>query len=390
MARPFQSGYPVHVKLSNFGPIAEADVAFGDLTVLVGPQATGKSILLQLLKLLLDRRAIHAEMQRFGLEWGRNADEFLQLYFGEGMSKLSHAEGASVTLGGTDQDFASLARSRKGPAADEALFYIPAQRVMSMRDGLTRPFSEYRAGDPFVLRAFSEKLHQLLQTDFASASGLFPRRNRLNETLRAPLLKHVFAGFQLKTEVAQMQRRIVLEHEEGTVLPYLVWSAGQREFVPLLLGFYHLLPPAKISRRDRLEWAVIEEPEMGLHPNAITAVLAIVLELRARGYRVCISTHSPHVLDLMWALRFLQGNDGETRDVLRLLGLANTAPAKKLAAAALGSRLRVYYFSQGNPVRDISNLDPGADDLDEREWGGLTSFSGVAGDVVATVADRRA
>ena len=378
------------MKMKSFGPISQADVSFGDLTVFVGPQATGKSILLQLLKLLLDRRAIHAEMQRFGLEWGRNLNEFLELYFGEGMAQLSGTDGAALTFDGRNVDFATLARSQKSPLAEESLFYIPAQRVMSVRDGLTRPFSEYRAGDPFVLRAFSEKLHQLLQTDFATSSGLFPKRNRLNETLRRPLVEHVFSGFELKTQVAQMQRRIVLEDKQGTILPYLVWSAGQREFVPLLLGFYHLLPPAKISRRDKLEWVVIEEPEMGLHPYAITAVLTVVMELRARGYRVCMSTHSPHVLDLMWALRFLQNEGGTVADVLQLLGLTRAPPARKLAEAALRSQLRVYYFSRGNAVRDISHLDPGADDDVEREWGGLTSFSGTAGDVVASVADRRA
>lgn len=380
----------MRVKLNSFGPISEADVSFGDLTVFVGPQATGKSILLQLLKLVLDRRAIHGEMQRFGLEWGWNVDEFLQLYFGEGMSRLSQAPGASLTVRGEQVDFVKLARSRKHPPASESLFYIPAQRVMSIRDGLTRPFSEYRAGDPFVLRAFSEKLHQLLQTDFAAASGLFPRRNRLSETLRTPLSEHIFAGLELKTEVSQMQRRIVLQHTEGTVFPCLVWSAGQREFVPLLLGFYHLLPPSKVSRRDSLKWVVIEEPEMGLHPYAITTVLTVVLELIARGYRVCISTHSPHVLDLMWAVRFLQDNNGDVQDVLQLLGLANTNPAKKLATAALTGDLRVFYFSRDNAVRDISHLDPGADDDNVREWGGLTSFSGVAGDVVSAVADRSA
>ena len=381
----------MRIKLKSFGPIADADIAFGDLTVFVGPQATGKSILLQLLKLLLDRRLIHLEMKRFGLEWGGHIAEFLQLYFGEGMSRLGRAEQSTLTYNGKPVDFASLGRSRKTKSpAKESLFYIPAQRVMSVRDGLTRPFSDYRAGDPFVLRSFSEKLHQLLQTDFATTRGLFPQRNRLNDTLRAPLHRHVFGGFRLKTEVAQMQRRIVLEGETGTVLPYLVWSAGQREFVPLLLGFYHLMPPAKTPRREGLEWVVIEEPEMGLHPHAITAVLAIVMELRARGYRVCVSTHSPHVLDLMWALGFLQHNDGRVPDVLKLLGLRSTNPAKRLADAALQSRLRVYYFSRDRAVHDISQLDPGADDEAEREWGGLTSFPGAAGEIVANVADRGA
>lgn len=381
----------MRLKLTAFGPITDADITFGDLTVFVGPQATGKSILLQLLKLLLDRRSIHLEMQRFGLEWSRNAEEFLQLYFGEGMSRLWRPDRSTVAKDGTRIELGYLARRyRSQVPPDESLFYIPAQRVMSVRDGLTRPFSEYRAGDPFVLRAFSEKLHQLIQTDFATPGGLFPKRNRLSETLRQPLVDHVFGGFELRTEVAQMQRRIVLQGEEGTVLPYLVWSAGQREFVPLLLGFYHLLPPAKISRRDKLEWVVIEEPEMGLHPNAITAVLTVVMELRSRGYRVCLSTHSPHVLDLMWALHFIQGNNGNIADVLKLLRLRRTNSSKKLAQAALESELRVYYFSRSSSVHDISQLDPGADEDVEREWGGLTTSSGIAGEIVAEVADRRA
>ena len=385
----------MRIKLSRFGPIVAADVVFGDLTVFVGPQATGKSILLQLLKLLLDRRHIHLEMKRFGLEWGKNVGEFLQLYFGEGMEGLWRCDQSSLALDGRAVRASWLASSRTASrngvtAVEESLFYIPAQRVMSVRDGLTRPFSEYRAGDPFVLRAFSEKLHQLVQTDFATDDGLFPKRNRLNETLRRPLVEHVFGGFELRTDVARMQRRIVLQGAEGDVLPYLVWSAGQREFVPLLLGFYYLLPPARTPMRAGLNWVVIEEPEMGLHPNAIAAVLTLAMELRRRGYRVCVSTHSPHVLDLMWALRFLQRNGGRSRDVRALLGLDSTQRARELCQSALASDLRVYYFPRGSPVHDISRLDPGADDDAEREWGGLTSFSGTAGDVVAAVADRRA
>ncbi len=377
----------MRIRVEKFGPIDSADITFGDLTVFVGPQATGKSILLQLLKLLLDRRAIHAEMRRFGLEWGRSRGKFLEIYFGEGMADLSRSK-SSLVVGRTSQQFAALANSRGVASAKERLFYVPAQRVMSLRDGLTRPFSDYRAGDPFVLRAFSEKLHQLLQTDFGSTGSLFPKANRLNETLRGPLAQHVFGGFELHTEVARMQRRIVLRRGR-TVLPYLVWSTGQREFVPLLLGFYHLLPPARVPRRDNLDWVVVEEPEMGLHPNAINAVLTVVMELRARGYRVCVSTHSPHVLDLMWALRFIQENDGNTDDVLALLGLKGTTPGKRLADAALASKLRVYYFARAGSVRDISRLDPGADDDAECEWGGLTSFSSTAGEVVSAVADRR-
>ena len=37
------------LKVENFGPIGKAHVEFGDLTILVGAQASGKSLFLELL-----------------------------------------------------------------------------------------------------------------------------------------------------------------------------------------------------------------------------------------------------------------------------------------------------------------------------------------------------
>jgi len=57
------------LQLKNVGQIQDADVAFGDLTVLVGPQATGKSIFLQFLRLQLDTGYVIDEMGTHGLVW---------------------------------------------------------------------------------------------------------------------------------------------------------------------------------------------------------------------------------------------------------------------------------------------------------------------------------
>ena len=48
------------LRIENVGQIKKAEIDFGDLTVFVGPQATGKSIALQLLKLLLDTGQVQA------------------------------------------------------------------------------------------------------------------------------------------------------------------------------------------------------------------------------------------------------------------------------------------------------------------------------------------
>ena len=74
----------------------------------------------------------------------------------------------------------------------------------------------------------------------------------------------------------------------------MVWSTGQREFVPLLMGLYRLMPAGSARKKNNLNWVVIEEPEMGLHPQSISALLIVIFELMRRDYKVIISTHSSH------------------------------------------------------------------------------------------------
>ncbi|MEW5764476.1 MAG: AAA family ATPase [Acidobacteriota bacterium] len=374
------------LSVRSFGPVVEADVRFGDLTVFVGPQATGKSIFLQLVKLLVDAGPIRKELLRFGLKW-RGLEEFNQLVFGEGMEGLGSAPGFQGAVDG--QNFRLESHIKGSSRQQERLFYVPAQRVIALRDGLTRPFTDYRSGDPFVVREFSETLHKLVQQEFGKAGRLFPQPKRLKEALRKRVETSIFNRYELQTDSERLQRRIVLQKKEevGTqTLPFLVWSAGQREFVPLLMGFYWLMPPTKVSRRGKLEWVVIEEPEMGLHPEAITAVMALVLELLRREYKVLISTHSPHVLDVVWALQTAKNHDGQPADVLKLFGLPTQS--QQIANAALKKEYKAFYFARDGQVKDISDLDPGSDSPVEAGWGGLTEFSGRVADVVADLVSR--
>lgn len=376
------------LSVKRFGPIDDANVEFGDLTVLVGPQATGKSLFLQLAKLLLDIGQIRREFRRFNIEWHGDVKAFVELYFGEGMETVL-TEHTTVRRDGKSIDLSRHIVRAQRRSSGSRMFYIPAQRVLTIRDGLTRPFTDYRTGDPFVVREFSEQLHELFQSELARADPIFPRHGRLKEEYRRRIAEQIFGGFSLRVDRTGLQRRIVLAADHnGTQLPFLVWSAGQREFVPLLLGLYWLLPAAKVSRRNWLQCVVIEEPEMGLHPRAINTILVLVLELLHRGYQVCLSTHSPHVLDLVWALRIFQSRSGTPDDVLRLLGLRRTMGMKAVAESSLCKRYRVYYFSHSGTARDISGLDPGSTELDEADWGGLTEFSGHVGDIVAEVIQR--
>jgi putative AbiEii toxin of type IV toxin-antitoxin system len=372
------------LKIQNLGQIKEANLSFGDLTVFVGPQATGKSIALQLLKLMVDAGQVQDEMGRYGLDWEHRLPDFLDVYFGEGMRAIWKEGSTSIEWEGKAVDLPQIAK-RKRPNKEETVFFIPAQRVLALRDGWPRPFTDYTPGDPFAVREFSEKLRLLVEQEFGASGDLFPQDRRLKKEFRTLLQEHVFSDFHLKVDKVRSQKRLVLGPENTKEpLPYMVWSAGQREFVPLLLGFYWLMPRTQAPTRDNIKWVVLEELEMGLHPRAIAVVVLLVLELVARGYRVCLSTHSPQVLDALWALKHLRANGAEADSILDIFEAPHTQPMRKLAQDVMRKEIKVFYFSrETGATSDISGLDPAAEDEGNSGWGGLSEFSGRANRAVA-------
>lgn len=371
------------LRIEHLGQIREANLEFGDLTVLVGPQATGKSIALQLLKLMIDTGQVQEKMQRHGLDWSHKLPDFLDAFLGEGMHSIWSREQTQIHWNGKAVSLEQIARHKR-KAREESLFFIPAQRVLALRDGWPRPFSDYSPGDPFAVREFSDQLLGLVQTEF-SGESLFPQKRRLKKELRELLERDVFSKFALRVDKVRSQKRLVLgTGKENDNLPYMVWSAGQREFVPLLLGFYWLIPPTAISQRGAIEWVVLEELEMGLHPRAISVVLLLVFELLARGYRVCLSTHSSQVLDALWALKHLRENNVSPDALLDVFAAPKTQQMQKLAADVMTKTQKVYYFDRADGIaKDISELDPDAEGEGESGWGGLSEFSGRANQAVA-------
>ena len=369
--------------LTSLGQIREADITFGDLTVFVGEQASGKSILLQLVKLILDAGDITQTLKKHGFDWEKKVDDFLYLYFGEGMQTIWNRDETKVTVDKVDfTPHTALARRKKS----ENLFLVPAHRVVTLKDGWPRAFTDYATSDPYVVKEFSEKLRLLLEAGLGSGKGpIFPQAGRMNKTLRDVIARSIYRDAEIRLDRSGLRKRIVLD-VAGTQLPFMTWSTGQREFAPLLLGLYWLMPSGKVHKKDSIDWVIIEEPEMGLHPQAISALLLIFLELLRRGYKVIVSTHSSQILELIWAIRFIAKSNSAPTRLRQLLDLDANVYSKDLTETILNEKtFKTYYFSRQESivnVKDISTLD--AEDPDEAvsDWGGLTLFSTKSADIV--------
>lgn len=254
---------------------------------------------------------------------------------------------------------------------------------MLVSDGWAAPFQKLNSDTPVVARLFSQNLFDRFSGK--DAGTLFPVEKRLKKAIREKIDEAVFHGGKVGIEEDQ-QHALRLRLVHGNMhLPFMTWTAGQREFTPLLLGLYHLLPRTQERKRKETNWVVIEEPEMGLHPLAITAVMLLVLDLIWRGYKVVLSTHSPHVLAFLWAMKLLKSHDARWQLVCRAFDV-DTAPMHDVAVAALEKDYRAFLleFDDDGKVYsvDLSDLDPSSEDERIAGWGGLTGYSSRFADAV--------
>jgi predicted ATP-binding protein involved in virulence len=381
-----------NLTVKNLGPIQDAAISFGDLTLFVGPQASGKSILLQLIKLIADKDHICKTLEQYGYTWNENIADLLDRFLGEGMSGIWNAQ-TSITVDEEACSSTHLTKRHSEVNTNETIFYAPAQRVICLQNGWPRFFTDYDDSVPYVLRQFSETLRLQLESDLYKKGGnIFPESNNLKAPLIKSFSENIFPNSQIVIDKSA-KKRLKLEIGDASI-SFFTWSAGQKEFMPLLLSFYWLCPAIASDRKDALKYVIIEEPEMGLHPQAIKSVLLQVIDLMSRGYKIIISTHSPVLLEFAWALEHLQKNNAHAGALAELLGLQALTPSDEtmLNAIIQQQQIKTYYFDlQKNGkvhVKDISSLDADHEDRAIAEWGGLSSFSARATDIILKVTNN--
>ena len=374
--------------VKNFGPIQEANIEFGDLTLFVGPQASGKSIFLQLLKLIEDRDFIRNTLEEYNFVWNGAVGNIFDLYYGDGMDSLwdLHTE---IVYDDTRIHIRYLfdkplqKNNEELQSGQEHMFYIPAQRVLSVSDGRPKNFMEFDDSAPYVLKYFSEFLRRMLSFKGGDQEKQFPNPKKLKEPISSSIKESIYQEGEIFFDARRGQKKFSMQLSEMN-LPFMTWSSGQKEFLPLLLSFYWLID-AK-SLRDNIKYVVIEEPEMGLHPGAVKTVVLQVIDLLSHGYKVIVSTHSTVFLEFAWAFQFLKKSKAKEDAFLELFELKKTIQTKRLFENIMDKTINTYYFNRekdGVVVKNISSLDAGSENIAESEWGGLSTFVSRASEVVA-------
>ena len=319
------------LKLEGYKSLREIEVGFGDVTVLLGANGAGKSNLVSFFRMLgfLSTGALQEFIGRAG-----QSDSLLF-----GGRKATPQIRAEIEFVGTDQagsrQTATSYQMRLGDAAPDTLIFL-SERAVYHRSSYREPHEvmlgaghresrlreKAREGDKtcdILLRLLSGcRGYQFHDTspqanirkscyieDAAylrdDAGNLAPYLYALGETRPDCYLRIVeairlvfpgFGDFNLVPSATDASRILLNWNERGRsdyVFGPHQLSDGTLRFMSLATLL--LQPPAKLPNV-----IVLDEPELGLHPYAISVLAAMVRSVATRA-QVVLATQSPRLVD---------------------------------------------------------------------------------------------
>lgn len=331
--------------VENFSCIETADLNLGGMTVIIGPQASGKSVLSKLAyffySLLTDQYLIIEEKKKLDdfrdyirekfhawfplTAWGAKkfCISFLAGAYEIRLTRTGYrgkvGDGFRITFSHFAEEHfqamvAAYAVASKADAEDdwEAIYKIS----QSSRTRLSRELQGEYIDNQFFIpagRSFFTSIGKAVvafeQTGMLDpVTAIFGRRyaayRERNFYLSRPakggrsIIKHSeeILGGKIKLE----RSKEYIEAKDGRKIPFSALSSGQQELLPLMLAlnvYASQRVPGPPDRGRRLIY--IEEPEAHLFPSAQSSLTLALAELLVSGgglLNMVITTHSPYVL----------------------------------------------------------------------------------------------
>lgn len=330
------------IVIENFGGIKYIEFELNKINLIIGPQASGKSITAKLLyffKNVFKRALLAAENQESKLDFDKSLIEKFEDYFppntwpmksfeitysiGEFTIKIQRSTKGSLKI--TYDDFLKeeLGRFRKmhqkisdtyrdrenlilfnnsffeiltkydytlrnkiGTQALWRQYFIPAGRSFfaNLQTGIFSFLSTNKAIDPFLIEfgSFYENMKFLTQRRIGKKKDISQVERIVDEVLRGKYQHEKGTDF--------------LVHNDNRKINVAYSSSGQQETLPLVL----ILSAMDQFRFDGSGATLyIEEPEAHLFPKAqksIVELIATVFNSNSENFQFIITTHSPYIL----------------------------------------------------------------------------------------------
>ena len=250
------------VKVINYRCLRDVNVPLRPLTVLVGPNDSGKTTLLH----AVDSIIRNADPNEITDHWECKTQNVIRIQAETNQGQLEIRQASPI---------------REGLGLSH-LFRLPSEGITTLCHG-------YSASEEAILPIGSagERIAALLD--------YLLRRDRRRFTLVENQLRELIPGLvsiDIGTPSPQL-RDIELVIENGIRIRAGLTSVGLRIMLFFVVLAYHPHPPHTI---------LLEEPENGVHPKRLADVIRLLRDLTKGKYgghaaQVILTTHSPYLLD---------------------------------------------------------------------------------------------
>ncbi len=326
--------------VKNLGPLKEAVIEPRPLTIIVGEQATGKSLVAQLLYFFRGLEELFARIFNPELCSGENWPEKVIRKLFDDLRGVSFAYFANGTADVQysffyekktlrwkvkiysqnrrirplkkhliqqliswaeiwQKDKEALGRSRTG-----SQIFIPTERSMFTRLINTEPSALYAPYQPLPFRNFADFLnlaiHEYQQLYpgkegfyvFQEATSLFP------SDITITRLKNI-GEFVLKAQLEALSGRAYVPDRgpkewkwkiKEKIIPIQATASGQMEAWP-----FFVIAATFGASESQIDF-YFEEPETHLHPKAQVKIMEVIAFLVNQGHTFTVTTHSPYIL----------------------------------------------------------------------------------------------
>lgn len=366
---------PQRLIIRNFGPIREAEIEVRDLTVFVGPQATGKSLAAQALFFLSEIQDFFDVVPQDAETPTQAAVSIMEWWFGNKTSAYA-SSGTILRWESTLLDnepiyeiqwndtgvvlsraLAEKLQTRHGPRSPYFLvprnIYIPGGRTLySFVPPYARSFVRIARDWPGYVLTFYETLGSVIKhlwelqmPDGSRQLTFFESSAPFDFDFCRQRIETIFKG-----QVRYGPDTVALNIGQQ-LLSAVTIASGQMEIWPL----WAILEAVSLNPLSGFQ-ICIEEPEAHLHPNAQRTVMEIIAHLASAGGQFLLTTHSPYIV-------YAVNNFLMAQKVLDAGGpLPATIPQK---AALHSNEVAAYRFSDDGLVYDIMDRELGLIDADE-------------------------
>lgn len=257
-----------HLKISGFKCLKSVDVPLKPLTVLIGPNDTGKSVFLEAVRYL--SRPLASNSFDGSDFWRFDRSLPIELI---GTTPRGACRKAT---NGFDTDPSVI-----DELEPMQLYRLPMAGIATKSTG----FGENEL--PWDFGIGGERLAAVLD------AFLRLDRNRFDGVIR--VLRELVPGFEnlrITTPTADT-REVFFEVDDGFVMPASRASVGVRLLL-FMVVLVHLPEPPRII--------LLEEPENGVHPRRLEEIMSMLRNATLGAYggrpsQVILTTHSPYLLD---------------------------------------------------------------------------------------------